>query len=201
MNLDSLKNMKFDVNALKNFSMEDVRNFINEQQVLALNIAIALGALTVGIFMTQMRLDEYFSLKRNLDELAVKEEPAHRYDKLLKDKQAFLQTFPSALSEEEVIPYLTQLADKHNVVINELQPPYEKVEGFYREVKVTFSCSVANFHDAMMFVNDIESSKYVLKVNTWSFSPKEKGQSKEDPRGNAGLLMSFDISSVRLMEK
>jgi hypothetical protein len=201
MNLDSFKNIKLDLNALKNFSIEDVRNFINEQQVLALNIAIALAAFTVGAFVVNMRLQEYVNLKSSLDELVVKEEPAHKYDKLLKDKHAFFRTVPATLSEEEAIPYLAQLADKHNVTINELQPPYERVEGFYREVRVVFSCSVANFHDAMMFMNDIESSKYMLKVNSWSFSPKDKGLVVEDPRVQSGLSMSLDISSMRLIEK
>jgi hypothetical protein len=193
--------MKFDVNALKNFSLEDVRNFINEQQVLALNIAIGLGALTVGIFVVHMRLEEYFNLKADLDELVVKEEPAHHYDKIIKERRVFLQTVPSTLSEEELIPYLTQLADKHNVVINELQPPYERVEGFYREVRMLFSCSVADFQDAMVFVNDIENSKYMLKVNSLSFSLKQKEEATDDPRAKPGLVMSLDISSVRLMEK
>lgn len=201
MNLDSLKNIKIDVNALKNFSIEDVRNFINEQQVLALNIVIALAAVIVGVFVIHMRLEEYLSLKQSLDELVVKEEPARRYEKLLKEKKSLLGTLPQALSEEEVIPYLTQLADQHRVVINELQPPYERVQGFYREVKVVFVCSVANFHDAVLFVNDMENSKYMFKINSWSLSPKEKGLAMEDPRTRSGLQMFLDISSMRLMEK
>jgi hypothetical protein len=201
MNLDSLKNMKFDVNALKNFSFQDIRNFINEQQVLALNIAVGLGSLIVVVFLVNMRVEEYAGFKKNLDELTVKEEPAHKYDKLLKDKQVFLKALPSALSEEDVIPYLTELADKHQIVINELQPPYERVEGFYREVRVLFVCSIANFYDAMSFINDIENSKYMLKVNSWAFSPKDKEQLTNDTRSKTGLSMSLDISSMRLIEK
>jgi hypothetical protein len=201
MNLNSLKNIKFDINALKNLSLEDVRNFVNEQQVLALNIALTLGALVAGTFVIQMRLEEYANLKRRLDEIIVKEEPAYKYDKLLKKKAAFLESLPLALSEEEVIPYLTQLADKHHVVITDLQPPYEKIEGFYNEVKLLFVCFVDNFQDAMIFLHDIESSKYMLKVNSWSLSPKQKGQSIEDPRSKSGLSMSLDISAMRLMKK
>jgi len=201
MNLNSLKNIKFDINALKNLSLEDIRNFINEQQVLALNIALTLGALIAGTFVIQMRLEEYANLKRSLDEIIVKEEPAYKYDKLLKNKATFLESLPLALSEEEMIPYLTQLADKHHVVITDLQPPYEKIEGFYREVKLLFVCSADNFQDAMIFLNDIESSKYMLKVNSWSLGPKQKGQSIEDPRLKSGLSMSFDISAMRLMKK
>jgi hypothetical protein len=200
MNLDSLKNIKFDVNALKNFSIEDVRNFINEQQVLALNIAIALGALIAGVFVINMRLAEYSELNRRLDEVTVKEEPAQMYEKALKKTRDFLQAAPSVLSEEELIPYLTGLVDRHRMIISELRPPSEKAEGFFYEVRVSFVCFVDNFHDALAFVNEMENSKYMLKINSWSLDPKEKVQAGKDPREKTRLLMTMDVSSMRLME-
>ena len=60
---------------------------------------------------------------------------------------------------------------------------------------------MADFQDAMVFVNDIENSKYMLKVNSLSFSLKQKEEATDDPRAKPGLVMSLDISSVRLMEK
>ena len=200
MNLDSLKNFKFDANALKNFSVEDIRTFINEQQVLALNIAIGVGALVAGVFVVNMRIQEYSDLKLRLDELVVKEEPAHKYEKLLKKTQDFLRTVPATLSEENVIPYLTDLADRHHVVINELQPPYARVEGFYREVRVSFVCSVADFHSALIFLNDLENSKYMIKINSWSLNLRKEGENADDPRTKQGFLMGLDISSMQLME-
>jgi hypothetical protein len=53
----------------------------------------------------------------------------------------------------------------------------------------------------MLFVHDIENSKYMLKVNSWSFNPKEKELSEENLKSKTELVMSLDISSMRLMEK
>ncbi len=200
MNLDNFKNIKIDINSLKNLSFEDVRNFINEQQVLALNIAIGLGALIVGMFVINMRFQEYTNLKLRMDELVVKEEPARNYEKILKKAQNFLEKVPSNLSEENLIPYLTEIADRHNITINELQPPYVRIEGFYREVRISLVCSVKDFRNALIFVNDLESSKYMLKVNSWVINPEKKEQEIDDPRAQPRFLMSLDISSMQLME-
>jgi hypothetical protein len=201
MNLNSLKDIKFDLKALKNISIADIRNFINEQQVLSLNIAIGLSALFAAVVVLNAQFQEYSKLKLRLNELTVKEEPARAYDKILKRTGDFMQEIPAALSEEDVIPYLTQITNRHHIVIKELQPPYTTTEGFYREVRVSFVCSVTDFHEALVFINDLENSKYMIKVNSWSFVPQKTGRDADDPRLKPGLLMSLDISSMRLMKK
>ena len=200
MNLEALRNFKFDANALKNFSIQDVRNFINEQKVLALNIVIGLSTAIVIGFLLHMRLQEYATLGDRLAELVVKEEPSHKYGKLLKDTRNFLDNIPSVLPEEKVIPYLMEVAGRHHIVINELQPPYARIEGFYRELRIVFSCSVGDFHKALLFLNDLEISGYMVKVNSWSVDPQKTGQETLDPRINQGLLMKLDISSMQLIE-
>jgi hypothetical protein len=200
MNLEDLKNIKIDMNALKNISMADVRNFINEQQVLALNIAIALGAVIVGLILLHIRLEEYGKLKRQLNSLVVKEEPARKYDKSLKKTRDFLKTLHPSLAEEDVIPYLTQFADRHHVVISELRPPQTRVEAFYREVNILMVCSMASFHEALMFFNDLENSEFLFKINSLSMSPQQNAKSLDDPRLKSQLTVSLDISSIQLME-
>jgi len=185
---------------LKNFSMEDFRDFINEQQVLALNIVIALATIIVALVIINIRLGEFSDLKRQTNDLAVKEEPARKYEKVLKQNRTFSKTVPMALMEEEMIPYLANIADRHHVIIHEFQPPFTMSQGFYREIKLSFSCVVESFHDALKFLNDIENSKYLLKVNVWALNLDKKEQDLSDPDSKTKLSMSIEVSSMQLIE-
>ena len=108
MNLNDLKNIKIDLNSLKNFSLEDIRNFINEQQVLALNLVIGFSMILVMGFVVNMHVQEYAVLKKKVGDLSAKEDPVHHYEKVMKQSAAFWKTVPSAVPEDQMISFINE---------------------------------------------------------------------------------------------
>ncbi len=199
MSFNDLKNIKFDVNRLKSFSWQDVRNFVNEQQVLALNIVIAVGSLLIVSFFMNARIQEYSKVKEDLSALEMKEDPVRQYEKTVKESARAFQAFPEALSEDQMVSFITQMAARHQIVIDEFKPPVTNFNAFYQEMTVSLVCSVSKFQDALFFVNGIETSNLAFKVNSWSVRPKDVPRDRFVDL-SSGLVMSIEISSIELTD-
>ncbi len=200
MKFSDLKNIKIDINALKNLSLKDIRNFVNENQVLSLNIAIAGATIFLMVFVVQARIGEYVKLKSELDEISGKEATVRQYEKVIKEARDFWKAVPGGVPDEQMISFITQAATRRNITISTFDPPRSSAAGFYNEVTVDLVCTARGFKDLLLFVNDLESSQYLVKVNSLSFKEQgSRGAKGQSSAGDPMLALEINVSSVELM--
>ncbi len=198
MNLDDLKNFKVDFEAIKHITPQDIKNFINERQALVLSSVLVLIALIVMGVIINVRSAEYYKLSEQLKVLRSKEQPINDYEKVLKDMQAIYKLIPSALSENNMIPFVAETANKRGIQIDSFEPPQTIIRSFYRETKISFICGVTSFQNALLFIHDLESSKFLLKVDSVNIS-KVEASSETPSQGEKGINLSLSITSIELL--
>ncbi|GEM_PF-6369950 len=203
MNLDRMKKLKINLDDIRSFSLGDVRDFVNQQQVLALTIVIIMAVVVILIYVFNLRSQEYQSLKSQMEVLQLKEEPVRGYEQSVKLKGDFWRKIPPFLPGERLIPYVTSVATLRHITIDAFEPLQLVPGGFYSSVNIVFSCSALSFKDALLFIHDMEASGYLIKVDSWTMKKapeKYAADGSETAGAQTGVVMTVAVSSVKLME-
>jgi hypothetical protein len=198
MNLDDLKNFKFDLETIKNISPEDVRNFISDRQALVLSVALALITGLVITVILNGRFKEYAQLNSQLEILSAKEQPIKDYDKVIKEAQQFLTTIPPAISESNIISFITDLANRRQIQVDSFDPVQVKTRSFFRETKLSFKFEAISFQKALLFIHDLESSKFLIKIDDINMQ-KTATTPSEDKKKDVFVSLNLSITSIELI--
>ena len=91
---------------------------------------------------------------------------------------------------DNIIDKINELAVLRNVKITALNPLSERVFDFYRSLGIALNVSALNYTDMGNFINDIEKSDYILRVDSWSTS----GVSPEQ------ITVQMEVASIRVKE-
>ena len=190
-----------------NLKGDDLRDFVNEKQTLVLYCVIIFGSLVGLGFTVQSRVKEYSDYKAKAEMLLAKEPPIREYEAALKDRKAFVQKIPPSLSDGDLISFITETATGHNIQINSFEPVRRISGGFFRSRSVSLICSGDTFKDASDFVQELETTKYFVKVNSWSitssvnnFELADNQYADTELQVKAPLIMALDVASIALVE-
>ncbi len=194
MILDKLRNLSFNLDAIKDISPEDVRNFINERQSAVLAVILFLAGFIIMAVILNLRFTEHANLTAQLEVLRSKEQPVKDYEKITKEYHSFLNSLPPSLSENDMISFVAGKANHRNIQVDSFEPAEVKTKSFYRETTLGFSCNAASFQNILLFLHDLENSKFLVKVDLLDIK-KTTIQDTED------FMMSFTltITSIQLI--
>lgn len=212
MSLKNIQNISFDdlkrfISYVMNLKGDDLRDFVNEKQTLVLYSIIIIGSLVGFGFTLQSRVREHSDYKAKAEMLLAKEPPIREYESVLKDRKTFIQTIPPPLSDGDLILFITETATGHNIQINSFEPVRRTSAGFFRSRSVSLICSGNTFKDALAFVQELEETKYFIKVNSWSitssvndFELMDKQHADTEAQLKAPLIMALDVASIALVD-
>ncbi len=192
---------------IQNLRADDLRDFVNERQLIVLYFIIILGSL-IGLGITaHFRFHEYYNYKNKVELLLSKEAPIHDYQAALKDRKAFMETIPPSLSEVDLISFISEAATGHNIQINSFETVRKATSGFFRTRSVRLLCSGATFQDALSFVLELEGAKHFVRVNSWSITSNvndlemvDNHNASVNSQTKCPLSMTLDVASIALVE-
>ncbi len=204
VSVDDLKKLLYNI---KNLKPEDLREFINEKQALVLYLIIVIVFLIWAAITANVRYSEYSDYKMKVSALLAKEVPVREYQDALKARKAFVGTIPLALSDADLVSFITQTATDLNIQINSFEPVRRTSSGFFRTVSIRFLCSGMTFQDALAFVRDLEKGKHFVKVNSCSinssineFEMRDDQTAVAENQTKFSLSMILDVASIALVE-
>lgn len=180
----------FNPGALKNFSLDDAKDFFRNKklQVLAIAILLAGAGGAVYLFNTNTVASQLIDdQKKTLQERIA---PIKNLKVALKDQASFLESLSPSLGEENFISVLADIAKKRNIRITDFTPPTTLEEKYYKKLTSKFVCTTTNFHNAILFINDLEKGKYAIEIESWTIRPQQK-------KSQTGILGSVDISATQ----
>ena len=151
-----------------NYSPDELREFVNERKIEVLSVVMVLLAIYGAFMIYSNRIKEIGGIELQIKLLEQKEKPAQEYQNVLDENKAYTFSLPPAMIENKFISELTAWAGRRGIRIKSFYPPKTKTEGFYLSTSISMSCAANNFYDAMLFLSDIERSKYALKINSFS---------------------------------
>ncbi len=163
MNLNDLKN--FDV---KNINVEFLKeNFVRKPE----NAVKALLILVSFLFMFNIfsaKQKEARELKTKITEMEDKMESINNYQKDLKELNHYIESLSAGIPDYEIIDKLSDFAEKRNIHILSFSPAKSENEKFYRRTMIDLNISAGSYKDLALFIYDIESSPFNLRVDQWT---------------------------------
>ena len=153
-----------------NYSPDELREIINERKVEVISVVIVLLAIYGAYMMYSNRTNEISDIMQQIKLLVEKEEPAKGYQKIVEEDKTRISSLPPAIAENKFVSELIVWAGHRGIRIKSYDPPKTKTEGFYRSTSIKMSCMADNFYDTLLFLSDIERSKYALKVDSFAAS-------------------------------
>jgi hypothetical protein len=153
-----------------------------------IKIALILGSLLMaGMIFNDHRIKEQ-NLRSRIVQIQQKLEVVIARDEAIQDLNNFKSSLPNKLSEFELITLISKYAKSQHVVITSLSPAESRDMGLYDMISIRFDVVSDDFKDIMLFLRDIENSKFPLRVDSWSGHEAEDGKIAFEIEINAVLI-------------
>ncbi|MBF0122026.1 MAG: hypothetical protein HQL21_01295 [Candidatus Omnitrophica bacterium] len=189
---------------LRKFDIGFFRYLLHERQFEAgaVMVAVVFIFLASGIVIT--RLNKVADLDRQIIDLTAKKLPVEVKRKVLQEKKDFLTKAAPGLPEKKFISFLTGLAEKRGIIISEFEPVTVQNKDFYSTTNISFSCSVSSFSKALLFLKDLETSPYSLKIRflrLWGRGSMDLGPGNIPVQQETPVQINVKLSSLILLVK
>jgi hypothetical protein len=195
----------FDPSAIKNLTVEDVKDFLIAKKFEVLSVVILIAGVAGTVVISSNATNEADLLSDQVRVLREKVDPIKKYKKAEEEKSRIVQSLPRALAEDDFISTLTDIAGKRGVRITDFVPPTVQESQYFRKLTSRITCVASTFREAVSFVNDIEKSEYALRIEGWVIRPEQSRSSGFDAsRGigkssSRGFTMDIVVSSTKII--
>ena len=168
--------------------------------------AIAVAVLCVAF--TGRVLVDCFNKVADIDyEIALlkkKKLPVEAQKMIVQEKKEYIKSIVQGVPKKEFISFLTDLAEKRGIVISEFQPITVQTKKYYISSNISFSCSVASFKKVLLFLHDLETSNYSLKVTSLHLKGQDSptmGLDKIYRQEGVPVTIDVALASLTLLEQ
>jgi hypothetical protein len=180
--------------------LQEMLFLLQEKKELAITAVIVLGSVFFLFSFTGEKNGIISGLDQKIADYSQKEAPLKEYQKTQKENKDFFTTAPMALSEGNFINEIATLASKRNIKILSYVPVSPTVAGFYQKINVNMNCAADSFQEAMLFLKDVESSPFSIRIDAWSAGIDPRAQSDVN-KPSETIAMQITFSSIHLNER
>lgn len=207
MNLDALKNI--DINSLKNLDFNQLKSRILSRVDILINIFLIGITIFATIYIYNNKKENYNKTKAELEGLKEKSAAIKAF-RAQEEKLGELKAeLPESLDADLLVSKISEFAILHRVQIKTFSPAQETSGRFFTIAQVKINISSNDFKSLLAFTNEIENSKYFLRIKSWSAqmdtpasSSRSRSRSRyaeeEDPSQPKTIEAVLEIESVSL---
>jgi len=170
-NFDKLKSLSTD-----DLDAAKIAKSLSEHQTIIINFVLIVGSLilVIGMFNTNRAKDQDMHIR--ISQVQQKLDAIKARDTAIVNLNEFKSSLPQKLNEVELITVISNYAKLGNITISSLTPAESKNLGFYDLINVSFDAESSDFKRMMLFLRKIETSKFPLRVDTWTGHEDEAGK-------------------------
>jgi hypothetical protein len=151
-----------------------IKILIFQRQDIALNVALVIVSVLFSLFFVDAQGKEKAKLITEISALDKKIAAIENYTIAAKTLNQFEENLQNGLSGEKLITTLSDYAAKRNIQILSISPASEEKRDLYNLVKTRLSVQCKNYKDIILFVSDIETAPYTLRIESISGSANEQ---------------------------
>jgi len=157
-----------DVKDLKNIDWRRMANRIQSRPDLAINIVLVIATLVTLLFTYKRYLNKTQDLEDTLSSLEETSEAIDKMEIIRKEYSDFQKSIPDTINANQLIETLSKFALKRDVQILSFSPANKKSNKFISLTSVEINVISENYADIILFMRDIESAPYAIRVEKWS---------------------------------
>jgi len=169
-------NSQLDLKNLKNLDVAQLTKILNDHQNSIIKFALIIGSLliAVGMFNDHRKKDQ--DLRSQISQAQEKLAAISAHDAAIEAINQFKSSVPSKINEYELIALISNYAKSYHVTITTLSPAESKDMGLYDLINFSFDAESNNFKGMMLFLRNIEKSKYPLRIDSWTGREDDNGK-------------------------
>lgn len=204
MNIKSL--LQNDISNLKNIKLDDVRSQLQSRPMMGLKVLLVVVAVGVLVFGWSAGNKRKQALINDLNEKKTKLQVYQELQTIKGDYSAFLKNLPQSIARDALIKEISELAEKNNIKIGSFVPNERKFNDLVKANILELNLMADSYEDLNGFIESIEKSSYLLRVERWSGrmievafkeGQQEPGKIIEARMEVAGLVINQDGQSAK----
>ncbi len=194
MNFMDLKNINID---LKSIDLASFKRILTQRQDIAANLALVLFSFFLMFRIYSDRQHEAVVLKTRVADLEQKIEAISQHEKAAQELDGFVKALPEGIAPSNIIDKLNDFAEKRKVRIESFLPAGSQSQALYEKSSVLLNISADSYQDLWLFVYDIETSPYNLRVDRFSGSSQSIRQGPGTQQsGQEKLYAQMEITAI-----
>ena len=162
MNLTNLKNID-----LKELDVNELKEYITDHKDYALSVMLLLATVFFCFTLFSNSRQSVANLKNQLNEIENKSDEILQFENSTKNLKYFIEHFPQAPAENDMVELVTSKAQVHKVVVLSYSPAQEAESGVSIKRSMQFLFNVKDYKDLIGFINDLEATKLALRIDSW----------------------------------
>jgi len=170
-----LDKLKSEFEKINNLDAAELVKLLSEHRNFLINFVLIIGSLWMAVGMLNDHRTQGQGLRVQMAQLQEKLEIIKARDVAVTDLNNFKSSLPPTLNEFELITLVSNYTKLHHVTVISLSPAESKDMGLYDVININFSAASDNFKDVILFLREIEKSKFPLRVDSWSGRETESG--------------------------
>ncbi len=176
MDLKNLVNIN--IKDLKNINPKQIQEFAKSRPDIFINILLIVVTLYATMYVYNHAREKSASTTTNISQAEEKVNVADGYKKLEKDFNDFKEKFPKPIPSDQFINKLSEFALKNNVQTLSFSQPQKSGDEALELTTINFNIASEDYPNILMFIKDIESAPYAVRLNKFSASLKNLGQER-----------------------
>ncbi len=181
---------------LKDIDLKKIQESLLQRPELLINLGIAFFAGILIFNIVGGRMNEAKKLKGKMAEQKKKVAAIKTHEVTQKEFKELIDHLPAGILEDSLVDHLTDFAGKRNIQIQSFSPANKTQKNYYTQMTVLLKVAAKNYKDMILFLNDIESSPYNLRIDRWTGTMEaEKDEGKE------GIIVAqLEINAVNFVK-
>ena len=166
MNLKNLNKITLD--DLKNIDWARVKGYLQSRPDLAINILLVVITFVVMVTSFQKYINARKSSESEIALLKKKQTVLDKLTHTQKQYDRFIKDVQTVITGDQLIEILSKLALQRDIQILSFSPAKTKSNKFVNLTSVEVNIASENYTNIVLFVNDIESALYSIRIEKWS---------------------------------
>lgn len=194
MNLSDLSKIDIKNIDLKNIDINKLKDQLLDRKELLVQVVLVLVTFLMVLSIFNKSQAEVKRLNTQIAGLKAKENDIKSFTKSRDEIKAFSKNVPTPLLEDQVIGFITDLADKHKIKILTISPAKVDNKESLSMTTLQFALVANEYKDMVRFITSIEHSKNLLQIKSCiAGADSEAGKD-----GNRLINFSIEVVSVRV---
>lgn len=200
-----IRNFKSGAANLRGISFDQVKDFFLTRSFIFLNLLWIGLTIMAAVYIYQGHQRAAQSNTVQMTELKEKQKVVSEYKTIKKEYDDFIKNFPESIPSDQLISKLSSFAVKNGVQILSFSPTEKKSTEYTESASVNLNIGAANYQNIIQFIKDIETSKYVVRIENWSGKISEKNLQRKSQMsaqttssGENSIEANIQIISIKL---
>ena len=166
MNLKDLN--KIDVSRLKEIDLKRTKEWLLSQPGLLINSLLIVVTIVVVFSTYNKNTETTKSLQEERVQLQERLEAIEKFNAVEKEYKSFTKNIPQTIEADQLITTLSEFAIARGVRILAFSPAKEENNLFFNVTSVEINVASEDYASIVLFMHDIESSPYLMRIGKWS---------------------------------